>query len=120
MLKKGFIPREKPAEMHHGDIYIYLNQIYLHDKKRWYKADIEDIKNIQTILNRKQLLIRFWNYDILLFCKEYSYLLALRDFLNLSQNYFMSRNYIPMDTRSMGGSSVHWLRVNDRAIVRWC
>jgi hypothetical protein len=36
------------GNMHHGEIYIYLNQIFLHHRRRWYKANIDDIINIQT------------------------------------------------------------------------
>lgn len=77
---------QMPERMHHGEIYIYLNRMYLHDGKRWYKAKIEDIKDIETVIAQKKILIHFWNYDIVLFCSKYSHLLALRDFLFLLNN----------------------------------
>lgn len=104
---KGTHKKKIITQMRHGDIYIYLNRIYLRYDKHWYKADIEDILDIKTILSSKQIHIHFWNYDMVLFCKEYSHLSVLRDFLNLSQNYYMSNKHISADTKRMGGSSVH-------------
>ena len=109
---KTKIRRPEPFEraekrMHHGEIYIYLNQIYLYDNKRWFKAKIEDIKEIETLLRRKQILIHFLNYDMVLFCERYSHLMALRDFLNLSYNYFLSNNFIPSKSKVMSGGNGH-------------
>lgn len=109
---KTKIRRPEPFErnekqLHHGEIYIYLNQIYLYDNKRWFKANIEDIKNIETLLRRKQILIHFLNYDMVLFCKKNSHLMALRDFLKLSHNYFLSNNIIPSKSKVLSGGNGH-------------
>lgn len=79
-------------KLHHGDMYIYLNQLILRDKNRWFRADIQDISIIKTIITRKQILIRFSNFDMILYCKDISQLLAIRDFLNLSQNYLKEKD----------------------------
>ena len=34
---------EHYERLHHGEVYISLGQIFLHDDKRWYKAYIKDI-----------------------------------------------------------------------------
>ena len=78
--------------MRFGEIYIYLNQIYLNDGTRWYIADIHEIQEIRSISNQKQILIRFINFDLILSCEEYTHLLALRDFLFLAQKNFMVDN----------------------------
>ena len=90
--------------MHHGEIYIYLNQIYLFDGNHWYRANIDDIKEIQAIAVQKQILIHFWNFDLILYCKDYSHLMALRDFLYLSQNndYIMD-NFMISEPEATGG-----------------
>ena len=91
------------GQMHHGDIYIYLNRIYLYADKHWYKANVQDIKGIKTNLPQKQILIQFWNFDIVLCTQKYSHLLALRDFLNLSQNYFLKKNVLLQSSKSSWG-----------------
>ena len=68
----------------HGEIFIYQNQIFLHDGNRWYKADIQDIKEIKSLSNQKRILIHFNNFDLILSCLEHSHLLALRDYLFLA------------------------------------
>lgn len=100
MLKQEPLSNYTSGQLHHGDIYIYTNKIYLRDDERWYKADIRDIKDIKTMISRKQILIQFLNYDVVLSSKEYSHLLALRDFLNLAQSYVRSRNSIILGTRA--------------------
>lgn len=82
------------GDMHHGEIYIYLNQIFLHHKRRWYKADIDDIINIQTNVSKKQILIRFSNFEIVLHCNDYTHLIALRDFLSLTRSMLPSNNFM--------------------------
>jgi hypothetical protein len=103
MVEEGSIKSCSLGKMHHGDIYIYLNRIYLYDDKRWYKANIQDIKEIKTILPKKQILIQFWNFDIVLCTQKYSHLLALRDFLNLSQNYLLNNNVLLPRSKSIWG-----------------
>ena len=110
VLKKVVPLSKSQGEMQHGELYIHFNKLYLSDNKRkkhWYKANIRDIKDIKTLLSGKQLLIRFWNFNIVLTCKNPSHLRALRDFLCLSQNYFLARNYPQMGACGTGGCSVH-------------
>ena len=80
------------SSMRFGEIYIYLNQIYLNDGARWYIADIHEIQEIRSLSNQKQILIHFINFDLILSCEEYTHLLALRDFLFLAQKNFMVDN----------------------------
>ena len=94
MVNKLLQGGEPQKVLHHGEIYIYLDRIYLYDTKRWYKASMGDIQEIKPMISQKQLIIRFRNYDMVLSCDKYSHLLALRDFLNLSQNYFKENNYM--------------------------
>jgi len=89
--------------MHHGEIYIYLDQIYLHEGNRWYKANIKDIKDIKSLASHKQIRIHFLNFDLILFSKDYSHLLALRDFLYLSQINIMANNFMISDLKTLGG-----------------
>lgn len=90
-------------QMHHGEVYVYMNQILLHDEYRWYKANVNDIQDIKTILRRKQILIRFGYFGIVISCKEISRLLAIRDYLNLSQRYFLKKRSRNMKPRMMMG-----------------
>ncbi len=69
--------------MHRGEMYIYQNKIYLFNGRNWYKARIDDITEIKSISNQKQILIHFLNYDLMIYSNDYSHLLALRDFLTL-------------------------------------
>lgn len=93
--EKGTI---KPKDlMHHGEIYIYSSNIFLFDGKRWYKADIKDIKDIKSKSNDRQILIQFKDFNLIVSCEEYAHLLALRDFLFLAQ-----RNY-PVDNFMLKG-----------------
>ena len=94
-------------QMHHGEIYVFQNKIYLRDDSRWYKANIWDIRDIKTMLPLKLILIRFWNYDMVISCKEHSHLLALRDFLSLSQNYFKSKNFSHRKSWTINRNHVH-------------
>jgi hypothetical protein len=82
-------------QLHHGEIYISLCQIFLHDNKRWYKANIQDIKDIKTDLSHKQLIIHFCEFDMVLSCRDHAHLMALRDFLYLSQNIPSSYEILP-------------------------
>ena len=61
-------PRER---MHHGDIYIYHNEILLFNGQRWYRADIRDIKKIKSLAHNKEILIEFWNFDLILTIQLY-------------------------------------------------
>lgn len=91
VVKKALMP-PLTNQMHHGDFYIYLNQIILHDNDRWFRASIKDIIDIKGIIPKKQIIIHFCNFDLVLFCKDISQLSAIRDFLKLSQNYFVEKN----------------------------
>ena len=94
---------ESNRPMHHGEIYIYQNQIYLYNGKNWYRANIKEIKDIKSISNLKKILIHFNNYDLLLFSKDYSHLLALRDYLYLFKEYEELDANFMLDSKSIGG-----------------
>ena len=102
--------KEKPEpplvndQMHHGEVYVYRNQILLHDDYRWYKANVNDIQDIKTIIPRKQIIIRFGYFGIVLSCKDISRLLAIRDYLNLSQKYFLKKRSRNMKPRMLMGN----------------
>ena len=80
--------------MHHGEIFIYQDLIFLFDGARWYKANIQEIKSIKSISQKKQILIQFTDFDLVISCKDYSHLLALRDFLYLTQRNEMADNFL--------------------------
>lgn len=91
MLKvSSFQPLTK--QMHHGDVYVYLNQIILHENNRWFKVNIQDILEIKTITNNNQILIRFGYFDLIIYCEDITPLLSIRDLLNLSAKYFREEN----------------------------
>ena len=91
-------------KMHRGELYIYQNNIFLFDGLRWYRADINDIREIHSSAANKQILIQFWNYDLLLFSNDYSHLLALRDFIFLSNRKPpMLGNLLLPDSGGIGG-----------------
>jgi len=102
--------REQPmnndeiTQMHHGEIYIYKNQIYLFDGVQWYLANVNDIKEIKSNSTHKQIFIHFLNFDIVLFCNEYTHLVALRDFLYLSQNEPIGENFMLSDKKNLEGT----------------
>jgi hypothetical protein len=76
--------KETTDRMHRGEIYIYKNNIYIYDGVRWYKADIKEIKEIKSYATNKLILIQFPDFDLELYSDDFSHLLALRDFLFLS------------------------------------
>jgi hypothetical protein len=80
-----------PNQMHHGELRIYLDQIYLLSNNSIYKTNISDIKNIQTDNAKRQIRITSWEHTIVLTCGNYTKFLALRDYLNFSQNNFLSK-----------------------------
>jgi len=80
--------------MHHGEVFIYHDLIFLFDGARWYKANIQEIKSIKSISQKKQILIHFSNFALVISCKEYSHLLALRGFLYLAQRNEMANNFL--------------------------
>jgi hypothetical protein len=82
-----------------------LGQIFLHDEKRWYKANTTDIKEIKTNVSRKEITIHFRNFDMVLSCKEYAHLMALRDFLFLTQNIPVSQRLMPPVASIMNGDN---------------
>ena len=82
------------GRMHHGDIYVSLNAIYLRDNEQCYKANIQDIKKIETITKKKQILIQLWNRDMIISCSEYSQLLVLHDLISMSFNNLISKDYM--------------------------
>lgn len=93
MMNDDMSVRHVKPIMHHGEIYIYQDHIFLFDNLRWYRAEIKDIKEIKSNSNQKLIMIHFFNFDLVLSCKEYSHLLALRDYLFLAQrNQFLSDN----------------------------
>ncbi|MFW9877300.1 MAG: hypothetical protein ACFFG0_29770, partial [Candidatus Thorarchaeota archaeon] len=61
--------------MHHGEIFIYQDLIFLFDGARWYKANIHEIKSIKSDSQNKKILIQFSDFDLVISCKEYSHLL---------------------------------------------
>ncbi len=95
------IPSKKP--MHHGEIYIYQNQIFLYDGRHWYRADIMDIKGIKSLSHLKGILIQFWDFNLILSCNEYPHLLALRDFLFLAHKNINVKDIMISDTQPTGG-----------------
>jgi arginine/ornithine N-succinyltransferase beta subunit len=80
--------------MHHGEIFIYQDLIFLFDGAKWFKANIQEIKSIKSDSQNKQILIQFSDFDLVISCKEYSHLLALRDFLYLAQQNEMVDNIL--------------------------
>jgi len=104
MLPQDLLVRPK-RKMHHGEIYIYINEIYLYDGSRWYRADVRDIKAIKSSSQSKEILIQFVNFDLILSCAEYSHLLALRDFLYLAQKSHGITNIMMPEPNSVGGGN---------------
>jgi hypothetical protein len=93
------IPRKNLLH-HYGEIYIYQDFIFLRDGIRWYRAEIKDIKEIKANSNEKYILIHFFNFDLVLSCREYAHLLALRDYLFLAQrNNVISNNLMLKEAR---------------------
>ena len=97
-------PRYQPmGQMHHGDIFVSLNSIYLRDNVQCYKANIQDIKKIETITKKKQILIQFWNREMIISCSEYSQLLVLHDLISMSFNNLISKDYMFLGAGISGG-----------------
>lgn len=94
LVKEKKITLKSKDLMHYGEIYIYSNFLFLYDRKRWYKADIQDIKSIKSKSNEKQILIQFNDFDLIISCEEYTHLLALRDFLFLAQQNYQLDNFL--------------------------
>jgi hypothetical protein len=81
-------------ELHHGDVYIYPNQLILHENGRWLRVKVSDIVEVKTLPNHKQLLIQVCWFDLILYCKEESHLTAISNFLNLIINNPAGQNTI--------------------------
>jgi len=96
-------PVQQVNQMYHGSINISLNRIYLNSNDQSYKAEIQDIKSIETQMNKKLLLIHFWDQDMVIACKQQSQLVALRDLISLSRNYLTSRNYMFLGSSTING-----------------
>ena len=80
--------------MHHGEIFIYEDLMFLFDGSKWYKADIQNIISIKSVAQKKQILIQFKDFDLVISCKDYSHLLALRDFLYLAKKNEITNNFL--------------------------
>ncbi len=102
-------PDNKPyftesEQLHRGELYIYKDNIYLFDGVKWYKANVQEIKEIRSSAAQKSILIHFGDFDLLLFSDQYFHLLALRDFLFLTHrtpNY--EDNFILSNASGLGG-----------------
>ena len=105
-------------QLHQGEIYISLGQIYLHGNRRWYTAKIQDIQEIKTIVTRRQMIIRFWDFTLILSCKKFSHLMALRDFLFLTQNVPTVKNIMPEVSNLLKVNDVYH-RVYERKIKKY-
>jgi hypothetical protein len=90
----GMLVGFEPNQMHFGIIHIYLDQIYLTDNERLFKANVTDIQEIKMDELKKQLFVNMLNFTIVLSCPNGSKLSGLRDFLFLSQNYFLSKRFL--------------------------
>ncbi len=93
---KGLTNKEQPKSeaIQPCDIYIYLNRICLFENGHWFRANIQDIKGIETIIPLRQVIIYFKDYELVITCNDYSQLAALRDYLYLSRNYLLSNKII--------------------------
>ena len=80
--------------MHYGDISISMNKIYLRDDDQCFKANISDIKKIEAQPQRKQILIHFWDLNMIISCNKYSKLLQLFEFISFSYNNLVSKDYL--------------------------
>ena len=90
----GMLVGFETHQMHLGIIHIYLDQIYLTDNERLFKANVTDIQEIKMDELKKQLYVNMLNFTIILSCPNNSQLTGLRDFLFLSQNYFLSKRFL--------------------------
>jgi hypothetical protein len=92
--------QSEPDGMQPGDIYIYLNQICLYENGHWFRANIGDIKGIETLVPLRQIIIYFSDYELVITCNDYSQLAALRDYLYLSRNYLLSKRIMTAGLRA--------------------
>lgn len=81
---------------HNGEVLISLNKIHLKDKHQNFIADIKEIKNIETSLPNKLLVIHFWDYDIVMSSQKDSHLKTLSETLSLSHNHLIVRDYMAL------------------------
>lgn len=68
-----------------GKLYLFEFQIIFGDENRWYKLNIEDINDIISMSNKQKVLLKFDDFNVLLYCDNYSHLRALRDYIYINK-----------------------------------
>ena len=68
-----------------GKFYLFESQIIFGDINRWYKLNIEDIDDIVSISNKQKVMLKFSEFNVLLYCDNYSHLRALRDYIYITK-----------------------------------
>jgi hypothetical protein len=86
LIKERLSPRFT-QQLRHGDVYIYLNQLILHERGRWFRVQVSDIVNIKVIPEDNQIITRVGWFDLVICCGNEGQLLAIKNFLELIRNY---------------------------------
>jgi hypothetical protein len=68
-----------------GKLYLFEHQMIFGDENRWYKLNIEDINDIVSMSNKQKVSLKFEEFNVLLYCDNYSHLRALRDYIYINK-----------------------------------
>jgi hypothetical protein len=68
-----------------GKLFLFESQIILGDEDRWYKINVEDITDIVSMLDKQKVSLKFEDFNVVLYCDNYSHLRALRDYIYINK-----------------------------------
>jgi hypothetical protein len=68
-----------------GKLFLFGSQIILGDENRWYKININDLNDIVSVTDKQQVSLKFEDFNVLLYCDNYSHLRALRDYIYINK-----------------------------------
>ena len=68
-----------------GKLFLFDSQIILGDEDRWYKIDVDDIDDIVSMVEKQKVSLKFDDFNVVLYCDNYSHLRALRDYIYINK-----------------------------------
>jgi len=68
-----------------GKLFLFKTQIILGDEDKWYKINVEDIDDIVSVVDKQKVSLKFDDFNVILYCDNYSHLRALRDYIYINK-----------------------------------
>ena len=112
LIKERLSPRFT-HKLRHGDVYIYLNQLILHEHGRWFRVLVSDIVDLKVLPEDNQIIARVGWFDLVICCTEEGQLMAIKNFLELIRNYAheRERNATKIRIRSVVNGNQHYKKL---------